>query len=144
MAYDLRDIQRSGAAINGVSQQNLEAYRQHGQIAFTSVWQYNDAPDPVEDGPLTVEVSQEQATAPAAWLLYDVRSSGRAEVYVNDTYVGDLSQAPFRPGLTDADWERRGVRLPSNLLASGENRIRLRFVGPIPLDRLQLEFAHAN
>jgi hypothetical protein len=144
MAYDLRDIQRFGAAINGEPQPNTEAYRQYGQMAFTSAFQYNGAPAPSAGGTLTVELSQDQATAAAAWLLYDVRSSGIAQVFVNETYAGDLSQAPFRPGVADADWERRGLRLPPDLLVSGDNHIRLEFVGPIQLDRLQLEFAHAH
>lgn len=143
MAFDLRDTQRFGPAVNGVLQPNAGRYVLYGSMAYTSTYQHGvTAPQAVAEANLQVEVTAEQAAAAAARLVYDIRGTGAATLYVNGTRVGVIPNASTLPGLENSAWGHRGFDFPVDLLREGLNQVRVAFNGAVHMDRLQLEFSH--
>ena len=65
MAYDLRDIQRFGPAVEGAPQANVDDYSPWGHAAFSSIdlTAWSMAPDPVSEKTLTVNLTAAQAAS---------------------------------------------------------------------------------
>jgi hypothetical protein len=130
MAYDLRDIQRFGPAVDGAPQANTGDYSPWSHAAFTSIdlTAWTEAPPPVSERTLAVDLSAAQAGATLSRLVYDIKGEGSASLYVNGTLVGAL------PAVASRD-------IPSGLLQAGSNQIRVVLDGPVVMDRLHLEFS---
>jgi hypothetical protein len=150
MAYDMRDIQRFGPAVEGVPQANPDDYSPWSHAAFTSIdlTAWPQAPDPVSEKTLAVTLNAAQAASPLARLVYDIKGSGSATLFVNGTQVGvlpgaaSLRYAPQTDNGLPFEWVHRSRNIPSGLLNSGNNQIRVVLSGPVVMDRLHLEFAH--
>ncbi|MES2295532.1 MAG: hypothetical protein V4582_00750 [Pseudomonadota bacterium] len=156
MGYDLRDIQRFGAPVDGAPQANLAAYSLYGAMAFGSVdMSWFGAPAALTRKELNVDIDSADAAAALAQLVYDIKGRGWAQLTVNGTVVGAMpsmgamryyaQQAPNDNGFDVLDeYAHRAMRIPPGLLRAGANTIRLDLNGEVILDRLHLEFSHAQ
>jgi hypothetical protein len=156
LGYDLRDIQRVGPAVDGVPQANAVTYEPWGHMAFTSrdlqVWNYARPPQAQVTLPVTLDASQ--AGAAATRLVYDIKDRGSATLRVNGTLVGtlpgvaSLRYAPQtsgpEPDAVALEWVRRSLDIPPGLLQPGANQLQIELTGAVVMDRLQLEFGHAQ
>ncbi len=152
LAYDVRDIQRFGPpTADGLALPNAGPFSQAGSMAWTSkqVYAPGSPPAPVRAVDLSVDLTADQAAAAAAQLLYDIRYTGTANLSVNGVPVGALpaastvAAAGAEPTYSLV-WVRRALPFSPSLLHAGTNAIHLDLVGDVALDRLQLEFGHAN
>lgn len=149
MAYDLRDIQRFGAAVEGAAQANPDDYSPWGHAAFSSIdltaWPM--APDPVSEKTLAVNLTAAQAASALSRLVYDIKGNGTATLHVNGTLVGSIpgSDSLRYDAQTDNglpfEWVHRSRDIAPALLHAGNNQIRIVLSGAVVMERLHLEFA---
>lgn len=154
MGYDLRDIQRFGPDVDGAPQANLDAYSMYGAMAFGSVnLQWAGAPAPAISKELSVELDVSQAAAASAKLVYDIKGRGTVSLSVNGKLVGAIpnarSVAYYAAQAAGGDkllgeYTHRAAAIPAGWLTPGVNKIRLSFAGDVALDRVHLEFGHAQ
>lgn len=154
LGYDLRDIQRFGPDVHGAPQANLDAYSMYGAMAFGSVnLQWAGAPAPAASKELSVELDASQAAAAAAKLVYDIKGRGTVSLSVNGNLVGAIpnarsvayyaAQAAAGDNLL-GEYTHRAAAIPAGWLKAGVNKLRLTFTGEVALDRVHLEFGHAQ
>lgn len=154
MGYDLRDIQRFGLPVNGAPQANLKAYDSYGAMAFGSVdLTWAGAPAPVKSKDLSVDLDPDQASAALSRLVYDVKGLGSVRLTVNGTAVGTIPNmnsvryyaVQAKAGDNNlGEYTHRSATVPSGLLKPGRNTIHLDLTGDVVMDRLHLEFSHAQ
>ena len=144
MAFDLRDIQRSGPPVNGVPQPNPDPYDQYFTFAYCTLDSYFCWDHPTN----LVQLKFDEPTAgtPArAQLVYDIRSfglAGAAHLSINGQYAGKLPPPESVEGATFAEWVHRSIDIDPSLLHSGSNDVTINLEGAVHLDRLQMEFSY--
>ncbi len=153
LGYDLRDIQRyGGPTSDGLPLPNPGPYDLYGSMGYASfmVWASAVSPSPVQAIDLSVNVTAAQASAAAAQFLYDIRYTGTATLSINGVVVGTLPAASTVPAAAVESstyatiWVRRGLSFNPALLHAGTNSVHLALSGQVGLDRMQLEFMHAQ
>ena len=152
LGFDTRDIQRFGAPVNGAPQANVEGYVPYGDMAFASIdlRAFDHAKAPTPSKTLAVDLREDQAHAARAQLVYDIKGTGAATLYVNDQLVGAMPAtrslryfAGFDPGDNLLfEYAHRSIEIPVSALRSGANAVRIEMSGEVVMDRLHLEFDH--
>ena len=154
MGYDLRDIQRYGPDVNGNPQANSLPYDIYGAMAFGSIdLSWAGAPPPVRQKNLTVDLGADQAGAPLAQLVYDIKGTGSANLTVNGTRLGPMpdmgSVRFFAAQALEGDnnlgqYTHRAITIPPGMLKAGNNTLTVDLQGDVVFDRLHLEFGHTH
>jgi hypothetical protein len=150
LGFDTRDIQRFGAPIAGAPQPNPWEYIPYGDMAFASLdlRVFGHAQPPTPSKTLAVTLQTGQANAARAQLVYDIKGTGSATLFVNDHAVGALpgvrSLRYFAAFPADDnmlfEYAHRSVEIPPGLLQAGLNHVRIEMTGEVVMDRLHLEF----
>lgn len=154
--HDLRDTQRFGPPVNGVPKPNLRGYDDpyagltYLFTSFDSGFGFAGGLPQLPEFVVETSLTAEQAGAAAAQLVYDVRtppgSTGTAGLFVNGQLVGALrSDEPgAAEGSIGPSWKHRSTPIPAGMLHPGVNTVRIVPRGRVQMDRLQLEFFHAQ
>jgi hypothetical protein len=152
LGFDTRDIQRFGGAVNGAPQPNPWEYIPYGDMAFASLdlRVFGHAQPPAASKTLAVDLRADQAGAARAQLVYDIKGTGAASLYVNGQFVGALPATrtlAYFAGFDAGDnllfeYAHRSIDIPAGLLHAGANQLRIEMSGEIVMDRLHLEFDH--
>jgi hypothetical protein len=146
MAYDLRDTQRFGPAIDGAPQPNAERYDEWSSHAYCSSPFANFVcPGPKEKVELQFE--KPSGVPDRVQLVYDIRSvggSGRAVLTLNGVRIGELPSAASVAAAVGQEWVHRSIALDPALLRNGVNELRIDLEGFVQMDRLQMELSYSD
>ncbi len=138
-AFDFRDTQRSGP-----DQPNAAPYHKHltdhPDMSVCSDWGCNE--NPTGTHTITYEVADLDGLAGAYLVLDARRSSGFADVYLNDVFVGRAETS--HDFLEGTEWQHLGIPVPVNLLVQGDNSVRFDMTAAIQLERPQLELSYGS
>ncbi|MEZ5543585.1 MAG: hypothetical protein R3F10_00010 [Lysobacteraceae bacterium] len=146
-AYDLRDIQRFGAPVNGVPQPNQTAF----SVAHPGAW-CNDAGYPCfrSDAQVTLTLpipSRPGFTIAQARFIHDGRAApntnARASVRLNGALIGQLSSPASVPGAEAQAWVRSALSLPAAAIAPN-NTFRLDLDTGFHIDRMEVELGYES
>ena len=94
-----------------------------------------------------------EAAAASVKLVYDIKGRGTVSLHVNGQLVGAIpnarSVAYYAAQAAGGDnllgeYTHRAATIPAGWLTPGVNKIRLTFSGEVAVDRVHLEFGHAQ
>lgn len=146
-AYDLRDIQRFGPPVNGVSQPNAGSYTVANKGRHC-----NDAGFPCFGAQASVQISapvpeRSDHVLASARFVYDTKlrqnSTPGADLVINGVSVGRMPGHHTVPGSEWQAWVRRAVPVPSVLLTPGATMTAdLSLDSGMYLDRLEVELGY--
>lgn len=146
-AYDVRDIQRFGPAINGAPQPNTAGYTTANKGRYC-----NDAGYPCFG---TQASAQFAAPVPPrtdlpladAWFVYDAKRSQSTtpggDLSIAGTPLGRFPGHDTLPGSEWSAWVRRSVPVPVNVLVPGASiGVQLGLDSGLYLDRMEIELGY--
>lgn len=144
-AYDLRDIQRFGPAINGVLQPNQAEF----SVAHPGAW-CNHGGYPCFRNDAQVDLTLPIPPRPGftlaqARFVHDGRAAAgtnaRASVRLNDTLIGQLPNPATTPGAESQAWVRGDLSLLTAAIAP-TNTFRLNLDPGFHIDRMEVELGY--
>lgn len=144
-AYDLRDIQRFGPAVNGVPQPNPAEY----SVSHPGAW-CNDAGYPCFGNDAQVDLSLPIPPRPGytiaqARFVHDARAASgtnaRATLQLGGTLIGQLPDPASVHGAESQAWVRAALPLPPAAIAS-TNTFRLNLDPGFYIDRMEVELGY--
>jgi hypothetical protein len=151
LGFDTRDVQRHGAAVDGIPQPNPWEYIPYGDMAFASIdlRVFGHAQPPSPQKTLTGTLDAAQAASTRVRLVYDIKGRGNATLVVNGQSLGALpgptTLAYFAAQTGDNllfEWAHRSIAIPAGRLHAGSNTLQFSMTGEVVFDRLHLEFVH--
>ena len=147
MAFDLRDTQRFGPAVDGAPQPNQARYDEWSSHAYCSSPFANFVcPSPANG--FDLQFDRPPGGAPArARLVYDIRSvggAGRADLSLNGVRIGELPSASSVPAATGQEWVQRSIDVDPSLLRDGRNDVHVDLEGFVQVDRLHMELSYSE
>ncbi len=147
--YDLRDIQRFGAAINGVPQPNLSSFSVENSGRYC-----NDAGYPCFDDAANASLSLVMPTRPglelaSAAFLYDARDRDGAttsgSLGIGALAAQNLPGHDSVPAAESQAWVRRALALNPQLLgANSTHQLNIALQQGSYIDRMEVEFGFSS
>lgn len=144
-AYDLRDIQRFGAAVNGVPQPNQGAF----SVAHPGAW-CNDPGYPCFGNDAQVNLSVPIPPLAGyriaqARFVHDARAASgtaaRAALRLGGMLIGQLDSPSSVPGAESQAWVRSALTLPPSAIGP-VNTVRLDLDPGFYIDRMEIELGY--
>ncbi len=146
MFYDMRDTQRFGPASANPPQANERQYSSHTDNAFCRGSDFTCASG-ISSKTLSFNLPAQDAVGIArAQLVYDIKNTGGATLFVNGVNAGSLpKKATISASVAQSIfWAQRSFDVDPTLFVPGQNTITLNLEGDVAFDRLNFEFAYAD
>ena len=144
--YDLRDIQRFGAPVNGTPQPNLAAF----SVAHPGAW-CNDSGYPCFRNDAQVDLNLSIPPRPGyaaaqARFVHDGRAASgtnaRATLRLGGTLIGQLPSPASVPGAESQAWVRAALSLPPAAIIASNN-FQLNLDSGFHIDRMEVELGYS-